>query len=144
MAGRAGRGDEGRQSEVRRDGERGQKRWGREGRKTNCIFDFLCPIFAASDPPLCVQRFCFCDCFLVRVIIDVIWNRGGTGRNLQFSLGELMPHTPLQNKSMASPPPASNPFLFVFVLLELIGKHICRGSVNHSGVQRNLRYKLGE
>ena len=57
MAGRAGRGGEGWQSVVRRDGERGQKRWGREGRKTNWIFDFLCPIFTASDPPLRVQRF---------------------------------------------------------------------------------------
>ncbi|KAG2637512.1 hypothetical protein PVAP13_2NG525003 [Panicum virgatum] len=51
-----------------------------------------------------------------------------------------MPHTPLQNKSMRPPPPASNPFLFVFVLLELIGKHICRGSVNHSGGSAQSQY----
>jgi len=43
MAGRAGRGGEGWQSVVRRDGERGQKRWGREGRKTNGILIFYAP-----------------------------------------------------------------------------------------------------
>jgi len=74
-------------------------------------FRLFFPILLHLITPITHAAIWFWGCFVVMVIIEVIWNRGGRAGILQIGVAEVMPRAPPnQPPNPCAPPPASNPF----------------------------------